>query len=89
MFQYFNRDEFMLGAIVGDIVGSVYEWHNIKTKERRHLPRRGQRHAGCDYRKHSGGCLRHSRLDKDKAYSYLDKPLKDVLRRWRKFISKD
>ena len=23
----------MLGAIIGDIVGSVYEWHNIKTKE--------------------------------------------------------
>ena len=23
----------MLGAICGDIVGSVYEWHNIKTKE--------------------------------------------------------
>ena len=23
----------MLGAIVGDIVGSVYEWHNIKIKE--------------------------------------------------------
>ena len=23
----------MLGAIVGDIVGSVYEWHNIKMKE--------------------------------------------------------
>ena len=23
----------MLGAIVGDIVGSVYEWNNIKTKE--------------------------------------------------------
>lgn len=23
----------MLGAITGDIVGSVYEWHNIKTKE--------------------------------------------------------
>lgn len=22
----------MLGAIIGDIVGSVYEWHNIKTK---------------------------------------------------------
>ena len=22
----------MLGAIVGDIVGSVYEWNNIKTK---------------------------------------------------------
>jgi ADP-ribosylglycohydrolase len=23
----------MLGAIIGDIVGSVYEWHNIKTKK--------------------------------------------------------
>ena len=23
----------MLGAIVGDIVGSIYEWDNIKTKE--------------------------------------------------------
>ena len=23
----------MLGAIVGDIAGSVYEWHNIKTKD--------------------------------------------------------
>ena len=23
----------MIGALVGDIVGSVYEWHNIKTKE--------------------------------------------------------
>lgn len=23
----------MFGAIVGDIVGSVYEWHNIKTKD--------------------------------------------------------
>lgn len=23
----------MFGAIVGDIVGSVYEWHNIKPKE--------------------------------------------------------
>lgn len=23
----------MLGAIIGDVVGSVYEWHNIKTKE--------------------------------------------------------
>ena len=26
---------------------------------------------------------------KDKAYSYLDEPLKDVLRRWKKFVSKD
>lgn len=23
----------MIGAIAGDIVGSVYEWDNIKTKE--------------------------------------------------------
>lgn len=23
----------MLGAIIGDIVGSVYEWNNVKTKE--------------------------------------------------------
>ena len=23
----------MFGAIVGDIIGSVYEWNNIKTKE--------------------------------------------------------
>jgi ADP-ribosylglycohydrolase len=23
----------MLGAIIGDIVGSVYEWHKIKTKD--------------------------------------------------------
>jgi ADP-ribosylglycohydrolase len=23
----------MIGAIIGDIVGSVYEWHNIKTKK--------------------------------------------------------
>ncbi len=23
----------MMGAIIGDIVGSVYEWHNIKTRE--------------------------------------------------------
>jgi ADP-ribosylglycohydrolase len=23
----------MPGAIIGDIVGSVYEWHNIKTKD--------------------------------------------------------
>jgi ADP-ribosylglycohydrolase len=23
----------MLGAIAGDIIGSKYEWHNVKTKE--------------------------------------------------------
>ena len=25
--------DIMLGAITGDIVGSIYEWHNIKTKD--------------------------------------------------------
>ena len=28
----------MKGAIIGDIVGSIYEWHNIKTKEFELLP---------------------------------------------------
>lgn len=28
----------MLGAIIGDIVGSVYEWHPIKTKDFRFSP---------------------------------------------------
>lgn len=23
----------LIGAIIGDIIGSVYEWNNIKTKE--------------------------------------------------------
>lgn len=23
----------MIGAIIGDIVGSVYEWNNLKTKD--------------------------------------------------------
>ena len=23
----------MLGAVLGDIIGSYYEWHNVKTKE--------------------------------------------------------
>ena len=31
--QYVERRNLMLGAIVGDIVGSVYEWDNIKTKD--------------------------------------------------------
>ncbi len=30
----------MLGAIIGDIVGSVYEWHNIKSKEFELFPTR-------------------------------------------------
>ena len=31
--QYVTRSNLMLGAIVGDIVGSIYEWDNIKTKD--------------------------------------------------------
>ena len=27
------KKEIMLGSIIGDIVGSIYEFHNIKTKE--------------------------------------------------------
>ena len=23
----------MLGAVLGDIIGSSYEWHNVKTKD--------------------------------------------------------
>ncbi len=33
----------MLGSIIGDIVGSIYEFHNIKTKE---FPLFDER---CDY----------------------------------------
>ena len=22
----------MIGAVAGDIIGSIYEWHNVKTK---------------------------------------------------------
>ena len=29
----------MLGAIIGDIVGSTREWHNIKTEEFEMVPR--------------------------------------------------
>ncbi len=32
----------MLGAIIGDIIGSPYEWHNIKTKEFRLFRRRSR-----------------------------------------------
>jgi ADP-ribosylglycohydrolase len=35
----------MLGAIIGDIVGSVYEWHNIKTKN---FPLFGERNFFTD-----------------------------------------
>lgn len=26
-----SKEKFILGAIAGDIIGSVYEWHNVKT----------------------------------------------------------
>lgn len=29
----YNEEPFMYGAIIGDIVGSIYEFHNIKTKD--------------------------------------------------------
>ena len=29
--QYVESRNLMLGALVGDIVGSVFEWDNIKT----------------------------------------------------------
>lgn len=29
----YNEERFMYGAIIGDIVGSIYEFHNIKTKD--------------------------------------------------------
>jgi ADP-ribosylglycohydrolase len=35
----------MLGAIIGDIIGSVYEWHNIKTKD---FPLFGERNFFTD-----------------------------------------
>lgn len=28
-----KESDLMFGAIIGDIAGSVYEWHNIKTKD--------------------------------------------------------
>ena len=31
----------MLGAIIGDIVGSIYEWNGIKTKDFEFFDRRG------------------------------------------------
>ena len=32
----------MLGSIIGDIVGSIYEFHNIKTKDFPFFPERGE-----------------------------------------------
>jgi len=28
-----NKQQLILGAIIGDIIGSVFEWHNVKTTE--------------------------------------------------------
>ena len=76
----------MFGAIIGDIIGSVYERHNIKTKD---FPLfRDDCHFTDDTVMTCA--VAEAAYDipewiKDKAYSYLDKPLKDVLRRWEKF----
>ena len=171
----------MMGAIVGDIVGSVYEWHNTKTKDfplfrddcfftddtvmtcavAEAVMNGGERDdfidamkkrvSPCAWIMDCGFCTRtgmwpsngrarvqlsaevtHNHPEgvkgamatadairnaislggdsdtlaaitgsiaeaaygipdwiKGEAYSYLDEPLKDVLRRWKKFISKD
>jgi len=93
----------MLGAIIGDIVGSVYEWHNIKIKEFPFF--RDDCHFTDDIRNAislggdsdtlaaiTGGIAEAAYgvppWIKDKAWRYLDGPLKDVCRRWRKFIRK-
>ena len=31
--RYIIRSKFMLGAIIGDIVGSCFEWNNCRSKE--------------------------------------------------------
>lgn len=28
-----NKQQLILGAIIGDIIGSIYEWNNVKTKD--------------------------------------------------------
>ena len=76
----------MLGAIVGDIIGSVYERHNIKTKDfplfREDCRFTDDTVMTCAVAEAAYGI---PDWIKDKAYSYLDNPLKDVLRRWEKF----
>ena len=29
----FSKKNYIMGAIIGDVIGSVYEWHNVKTTE--------------------------------------------------------
>ena len=31
--EQINKKNYILGAIIGDIIGSVYEWHNVKTTD--------------------------------------------------------
>ena len=45
----------MVGAIAGDIVGSIYEWNRIKTKQFDLFS-----HAGLHYRRNRPGLLRRS-----------------------------
>ncbi len=74
----------MLGAIVGDIVGSVYEWHNIKTKD---FP---LFRDDCFFTDDTVMTIAVAEAaygipEWIKAVSYLDEPLKAVLRKWRKW----
>ncbi len=79
----------MLGAIVGDIVGSIYEWNRIKTKD---FPLfaddcffTDDTVMTCAVAEAAYGI---PDWIKEKAYTYLDDTLKDVLKRWQEFMEK-
>lgn len=118
----------MFGAIIGDIVGSVYEWNNIKTKEfplfrddcfftddtvmtvavADAVPQaitaflestdfedaiRNAVSLGGDSDTLAAitGSIAEAAYGipqwiKDKAWTYLDEPIRDVCRRWKTFI---
>ena len=93
----------MLGAIVGDIVGSIYEWHNIKTSVPQAIiaflestdfedaVRNAVSLGGdSDTIAAIAGSIAEAAYGipdpiREKAISYLDAPLKDVLDRWNAF----
>ena len=72
----------MLGAIIGDIVGSVYEWNNIKTKN---FPLFSDTLAAI-----TGGIAEAAygipAEIAEKAIGYLDAPLREVYERWWAFV---
>ena len=77
----------MFGAIVGDIIGSVYEWQNIKT---RNFPLFREDCRFTDDTVMTCAVAEAYGIPdwiREKAWSYLDEPLKDVLRRWKVFVS--